>query len=289
MVLTEEAAFAIMVVLAVFVVVLVALAVGGVVFAARGKRVLGAILVAAVAAFVFAPALIDQIRIMPVRADLEARANIPDALDLTGQRVLFITSGSTICDGICGDVLGIGTQLEAYWTGAGGMIEQGPDDHPLLGVLGREQDVVRVALGAPVQDLGGQRYAEQIATGGAPPYDVVIFQDESGLLSFAAPDLLGDPLSDGPNTQFATLVFTDWPDPFAGPPPAPAYRSVSAWIDTRPVLWWPFRQTTESVPSVVELGEAWDRAICAGAGDADARDDVTYGYVCADPEGGGTQ
>lgn len=289
MVLTDDAAFALLIVFGLFLLVLALLGLVGFYLAGRGNHLLGAALTLSVLGFIFGPALVDHIRTMPLRTALEARSTIPESLDLTGQRVLFIETGTSICAEICGDVLRLGTDVEAYWIGAGGQTRAAGADHPLLGILTEAEFVLRVALGDPVDDAGGRRYAEEVSQGAAPPYDVVIVFDDSGQIALHAPHLLGDPLPDGANVQFSTLVFTDWPDPYAGPPPMPAFFSISAWVETRPILWWPFSGTRETYPSLTEATEAWGRALCAGAGDASSRGVATYSELCGRPSVAGTE
>ncbi len=281
MVITDEAAFIILALIIVAGLIVLAVVGFGAVLMSRGYRVVGFGIVAIVIGGLMGPALYDRARNIPIRADLEARVLIPNTLYLTGQRVLFIETGSTICGELCRDVLGIGTDLEAYWVGAGGYTPDTFTDNPIGDVLDGAEHVPHVHLGAPQDGLGGQRYAETLSTGHAPPYDIVIVADDSGLIGFIAPELLGGPLPADVRVQHAVLVFTDWPDPFAGPPPAPAFRSVIGRYSQRPFLPLPFATRSESHPDYLGINAAWAGAICAGAGDAEARDAFTYAHLCA--------
>lgn len=248
---------------------------------ARGYPVVGFGIVAIVIGVLTGPALYDRARNIPIRADLEARVLIPDTLNLTGQRVLFIQTGGTICGDLCRDVVGIGTDLEAYWVGAGGYTPNTLTDNPIGDVLDGAKHVHRMHLGAPADTLSDQRFPETLSTGHAPPYDVVIVAGDSSLISYIAPYLLGDPLPADVTVQHVVLVFIDWPDPFASPPAAPAYRSVIAHYSQRPVVPLPFATRSASHPDFQETDAAWANALCAGAGDAPSRDAFTYARLCA--------
>lgn len=280
MILTDEAAFVLLALLAVAVLILAAVAGFGLFLVKRGWRVTGFGLIAAVLAFVFGPNLIDQARNAPVSAAFQTRTNIPDTLDLTGQRVLFIETGGTICAEICRDVLSIGTDVEAYWVGAGGYTPETFTDNPIRDVLDGEAQVVRVHLGPPLENLGNQRYAEVLSEGGAAPYDVVILEDRGGLVAYVAPHLLGAAIPDRVSVQSSILVFTDWPDPFAAPPPEPTYRSVTGRVGARRVLLWPVSNSEITMPPYATIDEGWSAALCPFAGDAAARDAFFYGYLC---------
>lgn len=282
MFLSEEGAAILLAFLAVFVVLLLAIAGFGLWLASRGWRITGLGIAAAVLAFAFGPYLIDQARMVPLRADLVERSMIPEALDLRDQRVLFITSGSFHCGVICEDALRLGTEFEAYVLPAAGPAYGDTSTTPLQDLLNRSGDVHRVQLGAPVPALDGFSYAEIQAERGTPPFDVVIFADLAGVLTDVAPHLLGAPLPESITVTSTTLVFTDWPDPFSTPAPEPTYRSVSGRIEWRPIVIWPVSQSDGLFPAADRGQPLWQRALCPFANeDPGARDAFTYAYLCA--------
>ncbi|MBY4892405.1 hypothetical protein KUL25_06480 [Rhodobacteraceae bacterium N5(2021)] len=234
------------------------------------------------------PGVLDRLRNASLLQELEARNQIPDRLDLTGQRVLFIEGSSIICGEICRDVVSIGTDIDAYWVGMGGYIPDTFTDNPLRDVLDGPQYVRPVRLGASGDgDPTTQRFTEPYGTGQegaghAPPYDTVIIHDDSGRLNFIAPDLLGGQLPDAVNAQFAVLIFTDWPDPFTGPPLQPTYRSVVGHMAQRPLLPIPFVGAGSIThPSLADTYAAWMRAIFPYAVPPETRDPFTCSYRCA--------
>lgn len=281
MILTDEAAAVIIALIIGAVLVVLAIMGFGAFLASRGNRLLGIGIMLAVVAAVTGPGVMDRVRNVPLRADLEARQSIPETLDLTGRRVLFIETGSTLCGQLCGDAVQVGTQFEAYWVGAGGFIPNTFSDNPLRDVLDGAEHVRQIQLAPPNEDLSDQRFAEPEAAGNAPPYDVVIVVDDSSLIGYVAPHLLGDPLPDGVQVLSTVLVFTDWPDPFAGPPPSPAYRSVIGGMSQRHLLRIPFAGNNATYPPFGETDAAWTRLICASAGPAQDRDAFTYTRLCA--------
>lgn len=284
MILTDEAALILLAILAVCVLILLVIAGAGLFLLVRGRRVTGVALIASAIGFVFVPNLIDRARNAPIAAAFEARSTLPAALDLTGQRVLFIDASETICDGFCGEVLQIGTDLEAYWVGMGATIPGEFTDNPLRDIIDAPQFVRRVALAPPLEaddtPAPAQRFAEPIPGGHAPPYDVVIVVDDSGLLSFVAPDLLGPPIPARVHVQSVILVFTDWRDPFAAPPPEPTYRSVVGILEERLVLLWPVVTRNVLTAEDPDITALWRAALCPFAGPEAARDAFTFGYMC---------
>lgn len=280
MVLTDEGALIIIAIVAGLVLCLVALALLGVFLWRRGWRIVGGVLALVGVGALAGPPAINAARGVLLTNLMVARTDMPATLDLSGRRVLFIGNAGTLCDDLCGDAVQLGIDMEASWLGIGGMIDDLPPDHPLLGTMGPPGPGTRVALGDPVADLGGQRFAQALEAPGGPPYDLVILTDTEGLLAFAAPHLLGEPLPEWANPQFATLVFEDWPDPFAAPPPAPRYRTVSAWMRKLPVLFSPFGSGGGDHPSLLGIDAAWDALLCAQAGAPEDRDALTYALLC---------
>lgn len=283
MIITDEFAAILLAILAVSVLILLAIAGTGLFLAARGRWVIGGVLVAAVLGFVFRPNLIDRARNAAVTRPFEARSTIPDTLDLSGQRVLFIETGGTICGEFCGDVVQLGTDIDAHWVGIGGSIPDVFTDNPLRDVMDSAEYVQRIALGPPNDDPLDQRFAEAISGGHMPPYDTVIVFDDSGLVPFIAPHLLGPPVPDRVQVQTSVLVFTDWPDPYAAPPPAPTYRSVLGRVTERRILLWPVAVHDRFIPHFDDVDAQWRAAVCPFAGTPADRDVFTYGYLC-DPD-----
>lgn len=284
MILSDEAALVILALVVLAGVVIVAIIVFGGVLFARGKRVLGLGLIVLVVGALVGPGVSDRLRNLPLHADIDARISFPEALDLRGQRVLFIETGNTICGETCGDILQIGTEVEAHWVGIGTYSPDTPTDE-FLGDFGvAPADVLRVVLGQPVADLGDQRYAEPQGQGATADFDVVILHDDQGLLAYYMPHLLGDPLPPRVEVQHAIVVFTDWADPFSTPPPAPTWRLLSARLPQRPFLPLPFANRSVTYPDFAAAPEALFHAVCPFVGPPEMRDDFTYRYRCT-PEG----
>jgi hypothetical protein len=243
----------------------------------RGNPILGWLLIGAVIGGVTGPGLSDRLHNIALRADVAARNILPDQLDLTGKRVLFIHMDNDLCEDLCRDLLGIGTDLMAY----SARISQYPDtlsDNPIGDLLRLSGQVNRLYL-KPAGEDHEPRFVDVLSPGGAPPFDVVIV--EGFILASVAPALLGDPLPADVNVQYATLVFTDWPDPFAVPPPAPTYRSVYVGFQQRALIPIPILTNSSTVyPDYADLRSAWARAICGTAGLPENRDEFTYQHLC---------
>lgn len=280
MILTDEGALIILSLIVGFLLVLALIFFFGTFLAARGHRIIGLTLVGAVLAFIFGPYAYDRIANSLSARGFEDRTAMPEALDLTGLRVLFIEADSTICAERCESVLQLGIELEAYAVGMGSVIPDTFGENPLADIMDRPDLVRRVVLGPPNENILDQRVPVPVAGTYAPPYDVVIVADRDGLLSHVAPDLLGGPAPDRLTLQDALLIFTDWPDPYAAPPPAPTYRAVEGWMTQRRILFWPLSPDTIYVPSASHLQTLWTAAICPFAGDALARDVYAYGINC---------
>ncbi|WP_224815129.1 hypothetical protein [Hasllibacter sp. MH4015] len=284
MVLTDEGALIILAILAGIALALAAIVALGVFLARRGYRVVGIVMVGAVAAVFVVPVVLNQLRLAQVRSAIAGATIAPETLSLTGRRVLFIGNAGTLCDEICGMAVALGIEMEADWLPIGGYAEVGPEEHPLLGLVERPGDVRGITLGPP-SGSDNRRYPRQRDAPYGPPYDIVILSDRSGLLTYFAPDYLGVTLPGAANAQIATMMFEDWPDPLAAPPPGdapmPVYRTIAAWVTLiRP--WAPFGANTPFVPGVLATEQPWIDALCAEAGAEEARDAFTFRLRCTD-------
>lgn len=117
MIISDEAALVILAMFAVVGLVLLAVFVLGVRSFLRGRRVLGVLLMLVPLGLVFGPAAVDGVRNARLRPVIDAANHYPEALDLRGQRVLFVADSSTICDGLCGEMVSYGVPAEVYWVG----------------------------------------------------------------------------------------------------------------------------------------------------------------------------
>lgn len=135
-------------------------------------------------------------------------------------------------------------------------------------------------MGPAIPDLGNLRFPEGRPAGDLPPFDLVIFED-NGTLRSIAPDLLGLPDALVPDAQIATLVFTDWPDPFTTPPSEPTYRMVAPWLPARDAFFWPLSTSYDAYPPLAEWNQRWRELFCTQSDGSVPRDDVFYSSACA--------
>ncbi len=284
--LSDGTLLVIVLILGGYVLFLLAIAVVGFRQFVRGRWVLGAALIGAVLAFALVPYGIDTVTKARLTAHLIANTLIPEVLPLESRRVLFISSGGTLCDGLCGDVVGLGVRADVFWVGLGADRAEGPPDNPILGILDPASSLTAIRLSAPDPDLDDQRFPEpapDVPANG--PFDIVIIDDTRAMIAYDAPSLLGMSLPPYAHPQTVRLVFMDWPDPYAGPPPGPpTFRSITAWLDVRPPALWPFFSDSPAVPRYLETAAQWASAICPLAGLPEARDAATHARLC-DPDG----
>lgn len=247
----------------------------------RGRKS-GFVIIAVTLAIAFGPIGVQEWRIWRASVDIAARQILPDTLDFTGQRVLFLNTSNAYCYDLCEVVLEIGTGLEAY-----GAYLRGDDDLDLedpdafTALLGPPSDVRRVGLRQPSNldrpPFAGRLDDAEVRTRG---FDAVVITDRRGWIADYAPELLGPPLPGILDPRHVTLVFTDWPDPFTTPPPPPTYRSVEGWLSDRlPFPWMIWRR--REVPFAAGTADPqWYAALCPSAGAPGARAERTHATMC---------
>ncbi len=257
------------------------LAVGiGILLLRKGLTAVGWALIAAVIAWSFGPPAYDRLVDWRERQAIDAANALPDTLSFEGQRVLVIEAGNTICAELCGDIVQLGLQGEFYWLGIGHYTGAVDVPNPDFAILNHGDEILRVVLGDPVEDMDGMRFAEPVEGATIPPFDVVLI-DDNGYLRSYAPQLLALPEELVPRTQVARVLIKNWADPFTDPPPPSTYRSVAPWQDVGDFVFWPISRNDNAHPSLTRMRDGWSELLCAQAGPPEARDAFTYGFLCA--------
>ncbi|ABD55457.1 hypothetical protein [Jannaschia sp. CCS1] len=245
----------------------------------RMMRWAGIAILAGLVAWCLIPPTLDRIAAAQERREIAAATALPEALSFEGQSVLIIEAGNTICSDFCGDIVQLGVPGDFYWLGMGSYTGGDTVPNPDFAILDATDRILRVQLGAPIEDMGGMRFAEPVEGAAIPDFDIVII-DDNGYLRSYAPQLLGLPDALVPRTQVARVLIEGWHDPMSDPPPAATYRSVAPWQDVGAFIYWPLSRNDAASPSIQQMTEAWTALICPNAGPPEARDAFTYAYLC---------
>lgn len=271
MIISDEAAMIILALIALIVICISATFLFGAYLVSRGNYIVGMILAAVAVAIVSGPGAYDRLHNISVRADIDSRISMPDRLELSGKKVLFIETDNDLCSSICEKILEADVDAEFYHISVDmNAWREGSENH-LTDVLNGDKKVNRIHMVREASDVYQNRYPDIMSPGGPSEYDLVILIDDTNALSFLAPDLQGGPLPLGVRSVLNILVFTDWSDPFADLPPAPDYRLVIGDFRERELVRIPFlggllASSYVSYPDHREENALLDRLVCASIG-----------------------
>lgn len=255
----------------------------------RRRPVLGAVLACAGLAMAFGPFVADRINTARVTGAVAATTVLPETLDFTGQRVLFVNTANTSCHYLCRVVIELGVDVEAYGVDLEVPRDDGPEPGPwrFAELAGGPENVSQVVLRDPIHE-GRPYWAGSLpdtqdvplALADLTAFDVVVVNDGGGILQRHLPEMLGDAVPDGMRAGEVNAVYVGWSEPFTTPAPAPTYLSIGGNMVWRPGFPWAiFPQAP--MPYQPGASEAqWHSAVCATAPDPSDRTARAFAVYC---------